>query len=245
MASKYSITVRNDSHHAQSFMLFQELPHPINLAQYEAFTTVVQHSGRVGGEGDSRVTFKVAAEYTAICGTAETNSDDGTMQIMTTESRDAFLGPSGSSFVLSTLPGADGKPDGTAPDFKSQGRDTRTPGAFTIRTDSTFDVENPNKIYLGIGLKDASSGGDLVPIQAYEAQPNVLYQFSPRPRYCVAYGNYTVGTVVSMAELGNVLTVDFTGAPIREAEFTLDKHNNYVPDAGVETGGIKWKQSAS
>ncbi|KAK1995815.1 hypothetical protein LX36DRAFT_659223 [Colletotrichum falcatum] len=243
MATTYTITIKNKSFAKQSFMLFQSLPRPANLPQDNVFTNVYQRSPQIVGDRDSKAEFKVTTQYWAVYGTSK-KSDDGMVQITTSDWREATLGPKGSLFVLGTLNGNDGKPDGVSPDFKSEDKSTAAGGAFTVRTDGTFSVLNPGDIYFGIGAKDPKSG-DIIPIQSYRAQPNVISQIFPRIKYYVAFGHYEPGTIVSMAELGQVLEIDFTGAPGHNALFTLDTNNNYEADPKVNQTGIKWKQLES
>ncbi|KAM0541340.1 hypothetical protein ACHAPJ_013288 [Fusarium lateritium] len=216
------------------------LPRPAGLPQPNVFTNVYQRTGQIAGDGTAKASFQVGSEYWSVLGTSQ-QSDDGRVKISTSDSRKATLGPNGSFFLLSTLDGDDGKPDGISPFFKSEESSTTAGGALTIRTDGSFSVLNPGNIYLGIGAKDPRSG-EIVPVQTYKAQPNVFSQIFPKIKYYIAFGHFEPGAIVSMAELGQVLEVDFTGAPGHEATFTLDTNNNYKPDDKVAATGIKWRQ---
>jgi hypothetical protein len=97
-------------------------------------------------------------------------------------------------------------------------------------------------IYFGIGAKDPKSG-EVIPVQSYKAQPNVISQIFPKIKYYIAFGHYKPGSIVSLSELGAVLEVDFTGAPGHDATFVLNNTNSYVADPSMNSNsGIKWKQ---
>lgn len=147
MSNAYTITIKNASLVKQSFMLFQSLPKPSNLPQSNVFTNVYQRSNQIQGDGINKATFQITNEYWAVYGTSS-QSTDGLVKISTSDSRKVTLGPAGSFFVLSTLPGDDDKPDGVSPFFDAAQAGTQTTdagGAFTIRSDGSFSVLNPSK----------------------------------------------------------------------------------------------------
>lgn len=152
MATTYSITINNKSFAKQAFMLFQSIPRPSNLPQNNVFTNVYQRSPQIVGDRDSKAVFQITNQYWAVYGTSK-KSDDGMVQITTSDSREATLGPQGSLFVLGTMEGNDGKPDGVSPEFKTEDKSTTAGGAFTVRTDGTFSVLNPGKPFIRVTLR--------------------------------------------------------------------------------------------
>ncbi|KAF5966208.1 hypothetical protein FBULB1_11754 [Fusarium bulbicola] len=242
MSRTYTINIKNASLENKTFLLFQSLPKPSNVPQAEVFTNVYQRSVQVQGNGSSKASFQMTSQYWAVYGTSE-QSQDGQTKVTTSDSRDTTLGPNGSFFVLSTMPGPNGKPDGVSPcfdDTASGKQATDAAGAFTIRSDGSFTTYNESNIYFGVGAKDPKSG-EIIPIQTYRARPNVVSQIFPRVKYYIAFGNYEPGSIIAMNQLGNVLEVDFTTAVPNMCTFTLDATNNYVPDAGIVNSGIKWR----
>lgn len=61
-------------------------------------------------------------------------------------------------------------------------------GTLTIRTDTSIPTD---AIATGIGMSDK-------PTLVMQAQPNMNYQFSPRPSYALAFGAITQGTIVDL-----------------------------------------------
>ena len=47
--------------------------------------------------------------------------------------------------------------------------------------------------------------------------------------------------IIDRTTLGNVLQVDFTGAPIRNVTFTLNNSGAYDADPDVAQSGVKWQ----
>ncbi|KAF5687278.1 hypothetical protein FCIRC_2407 [Fusarium circinatum] len=241
MSPTYSINIKNASLERKQFLLFQVIPHPANIPWEEVFTNVYQRSVQVEGNGSSRASFQVTNQYWAVYGMPE-QCRDGQTKVTTSDSRNVVLGPNGSYFVLSTMPGPKGTPDGVSPcfdDAASHKDITYAPGAFTIRSDGSFNY-NESSTYFGVGAQDPRSG-KIIPVQTYRAKPNVVSEIFPRSKYCIAFGDYEPGSVVNMNQLGNVLEVDFTNAVSNSCTFTLDASNNYVPDANLNNSGIHWR----
>ncbi|KAF5543898.1 hypothetical protein FMEXI_6832 [Fusarium mexicanum] len=241
MSRNYTINIKNASQESKDFLLFQVIPHPANIPWEEVFTNVYQRSVRVQGNGSSKASFQMANQYWAVYGTSE-QCQDGQTKVATSDSRDVVLGPNGSFFVLSTMPGPKGTPDGVSPCFDDEAsgnRSTYAPGSFAIRSDGSFNY-NENNTYFGVGARDPR-GGDIIPIQTYRARPNVVSEIFPRSKYYIAFGNYEPGSIVNMNQLGNVLEVDFTNAVSHSCTFTLDASNNYVPEPNINNYGIHWR----
>lgn len=73
------------------------------------------------------------------------------------------------------------------------------PGILYIKEDSTIP---PKQASVGIGM---SGFGTFV----VQAQPNLNLNFSPHPRYYIAFGNFTQGEVLDISEMTNVAEVAF------------------------------------
>lgn len=80
----------------------------------------------------------------------------------------------------------------------------------------------------------------MIPIQTYIATPGTNSQLFPKVRYYVCFGEYQPGMVVDRNMIGKVLQVDFTGASINDAVFTLSNNGAYEPDPSVKANGVKW-----
>lgn len=80
----------------------------------------------------------------------------------------------------------------------------------------------------------------MIPVKTWLAQPGVNSQVIPRPRYFIALGQFRPGVIVDRRSLGRVLTVDFAGAAIPSATFTLTNDGTYQPDGQVAANGVQW-----
>ncbi|KAI8221908.1 hypothetical protein K4K54_007333 [Colletotrichum sp. SAR 10_86] len=229
----YSITIKNRSLKPQSFMLFQALPKPANVPQNNVFTNVYQRAVQIVGNAQAQASFQISSECFAVYGTSN-KSEDGMVKIDTSDYREVKLGPKGSRFYLSTQ-----NSDGESPVFQKEDQSTDAGGAFIVSSDRTFSNLNPGNMYFGVGAKVPGTDA-IIPIQTYEAQPGVVAQIFPKVKYYIAFGHYEPGTIVDMSQLGDVLSIDFTGSADHNATFTLDSQNDYIPDKAVTEHGIKW-----
>lgn len=93
-------------------------------------------------------------------------------------------------------------------------------------------------IYIGCGAP--ATDGSVIPIQTYKAKPGLTTELFPKSKYYVDFGDYQPGTAVQRVEIGDVLQVDFTGATIPTATFTLNSHGAYDADPSVKTNGVNW-----
>lgn len=140
--STFTITLNNQSNVARRFLLFQDMPSPINGPSSKVFTNVYQRSPKIQSGDDSRVSFQMKQEYFAIYGTASQN-DDGTVRVFTSSSVPVKLGPAGSTVVVTTQ---DGVGDDPAWDKSAaSGQTTGAKGGFSIVTDTSFKFPNPSK----------------------------------------------------------------------------------------------------
>ncbi|KAF7536254.1 hypothetical protein G7054_g4668 [Neopestalotiopsis clavispora] len=251
-----SITIKNRSMTNLSLVLIQDLPAPNNVRRDQLFTNVYQRSPKMSGSGRDQVTFQTVDEYYGIYGgtkyaegnvkVSTSGSAKATLQAKTSS------GPvNGSTFHLTTL-----QADGRSPTFGSTEQSTVAEGAFTIQSDGTFDGSGKYKlmvvpslllaerrlmyrdqrlmqgwntignIFFGVGARDPETG-EVVPIQTYRAQPNFSAVLYPVVKYYIAFGNYEPGTIVNKAELGRVLSLDFTGISLNDVTFTLNDRNGY------------------
>lgn len=137
MSRNYTITIRNNSHRDQSFLLFQSVPTPSGIPRNEVLTTVYQRASRIPGDGSARVEFNASGEYYAITGTSH-SGPDGAPRISVSQTSPAKLGPSGSFFSLTS--------DGGVVRLESGGRSTDTAGAFTIAADQSIDPSSRGKL---------------------------------------------------------------------------------------------------
>ncbi|KAF2825092.1 hypothetical protein CC86DRAFT_295274 [Ophiobolus disseminans] len=235
MANQFSITINNRSNSPQRFAVFQEVPTSPRSAKNDVFTNIYLASGDIQPGHNSNAKFVVKMQYYALYGATQ-QSDNGSTRVDTADSFEAKLGPSGSYIAMSSDP--DGSP--YFDKMAAMGKSVATAGAFTIATDNTIKYPNANDFYIGIGAKDPKSN-DVVPIQTYVAKGGMNLKIYPKPIYHVCYGDYEPGTIVDRQGVGQVLTVDFSDASLRDAKFTLNNSGSYV-DGNVKNSGIVFKQ---
>ncbi|KAK0382585.1 hypothetical protein CLIM01_00050 [Colletotrichum limetticola] len=230
MAS-FEITIKNRSNNNQSFILLQDIQVTGNLGQNNVFSNVYQSSPNVNGMG-ARTEFFMKQQYYAIQGTSS-NTGDGSIRVNVSDSVPAKLGPNGTTAAVTTV-------DGFPTWNRSQmAKPAQGQGSFDLLTDNTFKSPNPNQTYVGCGAPDPRTG-EVIPVKTWLAQPGVNSQVIPRPRYFIASGHFRPGVIVDMRSLGRVLTVDFAGAAIPSATFTLTNDGTYQPDGQVAVNGVKW-----
>jgi len=141
----YTITIKNNSSQSQSFVLFQDLPKPANIPRDNVFTNVYQRAARVSNSAEAR--FQISSDLYALHG-ASHRTDDGMVQVETSEYRPARLGPQGSRFYLTTE-----NSRGQFPRFGKEDDSVQAGGAFAISSDGTFDFRNPGKSRLFVRIK--------------------------------------------------------------------------------------------
>ncbi|KXH39368.1 hypothetical protein CNYM01_06458 [Colletotrichum nymphaeae SA-01] len=217
MAS-FEITIKSRSNNNQSFILLQDIQVTGNLDQNNVFSNVYQSSRNVNGMGAS-TKFVMKQQYYAIHGTSS-GTDDGTIRINVSDSVPVRLGPNGTIASVTTVDG-----DGRDPtwDRSQLGNTTEARGSFELRADNTFNSPDTNQTYTGCGAPDPWTG-EVIPVKTWLAQPG---QFRP-------------GVIVDRRSLGRVLTVDFAGAAIPSATFTLTNDGTYQPDGQVAANGVQW-----
>ncbi|KXH40656.1 hypothetical protein CSIM01_06917 [Colletotrichum simmondsii] len=233
MAS-FKITIKNRSINDHSFILLQDIQVAGNIGQNNVFTNVYQSSPNVSGRGAS-TEFVMKQQYYAIHGTSS-ETDDGSIRVNVSDSVPARLGPNGTIASVTTVDG-----DGTDPtwDRSQMANTTETKGSFELRADNTFNSPNHNQTYMGCGAPDPWTG-EVIAVTTWLVQPGVTSQMIPRPKYFIALGHFLPGVIVDRRSLGRVLTVDFAGAAIPSATFTLTPDGTYQPDGQVAANGVKW-----
>ncbi|KAK1523114.1 hypothetical protein CPAR01_13967 [Colletotrichum paranaense] len=233
--ANFKITINNKSNSDRAFLLFQDMPIPSNLNQKNVFANIYQRSPTINGKGAAHTDFTMKQQYYAIYGTSQTTAD-GAIRVDTGDSVPAKLGPNGTLAVVTTV-----DHNGTDPtwDQSQMANTAQAKGGFDLRADNTFKFPNPNEIYIGCGAQDPKTG-EVIPIQTWLAQPGVTSQIFPRVIYYIAFGNFEPGVVVDRNTIGQVLKVDFSGAAIPNATFTLTNNGTYVPDDKVESNGVHW-----
>lgn len=242
MATTYSIQVYNYTNRPRNYILFQTVPVPSGTP--EVFTNVYQSSGLIESGNYSNVKFTITDEFFAVLGTAPKPLDNhvrvttGAAEAVTLSSGETPPITPGTQCYLST---SDGKSPFWQPSSASQ---KSWPKAYGIHCDGSFKFPNESKsnilyftsdpadsmdtanIFIGMGARDPKQGG-ITPVATVPADPNSDFYFQPIVKYYIGWGDFEPGTVVNIAEIGPVLTVDFTQLTVNNVVYTQDSSNNY------------------
>lgn len=255
-----TITITNQSNTPKRFLLFQDMPRPTNGPTGKVFWNVYQASPKIESGNDSKARFEMDSEFFAIYGTSSAR-DIGNVRVYTNNSKSVKLGPDGSVAALTA--------DGESPKWNDEfakGKKTAAKGGFSIMTDDTFTFPNRSKfrlslshrifnavwltpslldnIYIGVGAKDPKNPGSVIPIQTYLAEPSLNSLLFPHLKYYICTGEFQPGIIVDRTTIGSSLKVDFTGASVTDAVFTVNPKGQYTDEDGVnEKNGIKWEVS--
>ncbi|KAL8788390.1 MAG: hypothetical protein Q9195_007308 [Heterodermia aff. obscurata] len=233
-----SITIINQSNSPKRFLLFQDVPKPKNGPTGNVFWNVYQASPKIESGDDSKTRFEMDSQFFAIYGTASAN-DIGNVRVYTSNSKRVKLGPDGSVVALT----ADEKEEYPKwNDAFDKDKKTAAEGGFSIVTDDKFKFPNKNNIYIGVGAKDPDNPTSVIPIQTYAAEPSLNSQLFPHLKYYICTGEFKPGIIVDRSTIGNSLKVDFTGAQVTDAFFTVNANGQYTDERGInKRNGIKWE----
>ncbi|KAF7169652.1 hypothetical protein CNMCM5623_002336 [Aspergillus felis] len=228
MSQNYSIQVYNNSDQLQNYVLFQTVNVP--SGQPNVFANVYQSSGIIESGTYSQVTFQMANEYYAVCGTNPAPLGDhvrvttGSAVPVTLSSGETPPETPGTLCVMSTT-------DGEYPHWASVTQTQNTePSAFCISCDGSFNYPTPTNIFIGTGVQDPVSK-HIIPVATVPASPSSNFYFQPIVKYHIGTGEFEAGTVVNITEIGPVLDVDFTQLPENSAVYTQGRNGEYTPGA--------------
>jgi hypothetical protein len=96
-------------------------------------------------------------------------------------------------------------------------------GTFCIISENTTAV---NQASVGIGMSGAGTF-------AVQAQPNMIFLFSPHPEYWVTFGNFKQGQVLHPSEIAGGVKVDFPHG-IFSMNVVLNADNTWTVTQGLD-----------
>ncbi|KAK4209236.1 hypothetical protein QBC37DRAFT_378293 [Rhypophila decipiens] len=205
MATNYNITIINTSGATQSYLLFAVVP-KVNATSGEVYTNVFMAAPPIISKpnGSSQTYFNITREFYAICGTSIRNLSAG-VQVGTSDYEPVVLGTNQKPGTTMSFTTADGAhfpmppPAATAPN-----------GGYTIATDSSFKIPNPNNTFIGLG--GMNMNGNVVPVATFLAAPSTTYNIYPVVKYYIATGTYSPGEIINVQSIGVTQLVDFTSS---------------------------------
>ncbi|KAF3933762.1 hypothetical protein ABW19_dt0208386 [Dactylella cylindrospora] len=226
MPPTYAITIKNESNAIKYFSLVHSPPLRPG-AQKSSYSSVVWMSSPPLPD-ESISEFSIPMDLYAIIGTVPGGIQPGNV-INPSESRAVSLATTNSQGTALVV---DAKEGDYEPFFNNDTEVTATStlGAFRIATSDKFPFPNPQNIFIGLGGRNISS--DSVSILAARlAEPNSTYHLFIRPvYYLVKTEDYLEpGTIIDMNEVGEYLTVDFTGSPNQVAKYVINNFGQIRP----------------
>ncbi|KAK0723614.1 hypothetical protein B0T26DRAFT_622758, partial [Lasiosphaeria miniovina] len=226
MANTYEITILNESGAAQSYLLFAAAP-VVTGTNLDVFSSVFIASPTIvtSPSGSSSTTFTITRQFYAICGTSVQNLRFGVKvatsyyDAVTLGSVDINTGKTtrGTTELLTTEPGVHFVNPAPAADAPV--------GAYTINTDSTFGVPDPNNTFTGLG--GLNMNGKVVPMATFLAAPLTTYSIKPVFKYYITAGTYSPGEIINPSSMGITYLVDFTKRVTNSITLVHDSHGGY------------------
>ncbi|KAK1655413.1 hypothetical protein BDP81DRAFT_388346 [Colletotrichum phormii] len=217
------IIVKNESDRAQQFLIFNEKP-TYSESVGRAWTTVWGRSpGTAGRHGTTR--FSIEEHYYAVCGMTQ-KALQTDLIVSTSDCDKVRLGTRQEKGSLEALEIQEG---GIVFDKGKRG-DLDKDGAFGIDTAAYGFTEYQN-VFCGLGMKSPTPGQEeeVMPVSVWRPDSNQRYKITPKRIYYVSAGKFIPGRVVDFAQLGSVVTIDFTGRKETVAMVTFDSGLEFLP----------------
>ena len=97
--------------------------------------------------------------------------------------------------------------------------------------DGLADFSNAELVFLGLGRMNPAPNPPVpvTPVAMIPAEPSQKYVLAPTQVYYISTGKLTEGTVVKIAQLGQIAKIDFTGRSENLATVHLQKDLTYSP----------------
>lgn len=212
-AQRYTLTVRNENSQFQQFALYQTLPNIVG-ASTDPISLAWALGGAAGGTPSkpSLSQFIWQIDYSANAGYIR---DIGT----TTDPR-TFLTSSQASVQVDSQNALDVTYQGPfpngAPAFPNAPKNA-VKGVIQIQSDDLIPTsvkQASQSLSLNVGI--AMNGKPTVAVQLL---PNLLYQFTPKPRYYILAGSFVQGQVIDTATSTQAFEVAFEGVTDRTVVF--------------------------
>ncbi|KAK3372289.1 hypothetical protein B0H63DRAFT_550779 [Podospora didyma] len=224
MSNVFDITIINKSGASQSYLLFAVAPQ-VSGAQGPPFSNVFLTASPIQSrsDGSSSTTFSIARQFYGICGTSNVDLSAG-VTVGTTDYEAVTLG---SGSTPGTTPGTtlSFTTTGGASFSEPVGAPAAPAGAYTVQTDSSFQIPTPNNTFVGLG--GLSMSGKVVPMATFLASPSTTYNIYPVVKYYIATGSYAPGEIISVQSIGLTQLVDFTGSTYNSMTYIHDNNGTY------------------
>lgn len=217
----YTLTILNENAKFQQFALFQTIPKVIG-ASFDPISLAWMVGGAAAGSPNnpSQSQFQWTIDYAATAGYIQDLGTTTNPRSFQTASQVGVMIDSANTLGV-TYQGM--FPYG-APGFPKAPTDG-TKGLIVVQADPSIPtvlVQASQKVSVNIGL--AMAGRSAIAVQL---EPNLLYQFTPKPRYYVLAGSFVQGQVIDTAVSTAAYEVIYQGVTDISVRFT--QNNQFVP----------------
>ncbi len=221
LGQPYSLKVLNENAKFQQFALFQTIPKVIG-ASFDPISLAWMVGGAAKGTPDnpSQSQFSWTIDYAATTGYIQDLGTTTQPRSFQTASQMGVLINSANTLGVTYQ----GQFPYGAPGFPDSPTDG-TPGLIVVKADGTLPtvpVQSSQKVSVNVGL--AMSGKSAIAVQL---EPNLTYQFTPKPRYYILAGSFVEGQVIDTAVSSAAYEVVFQGVTDISIRFT--QQNQFVP----------------
>jgi hypothetical protein len=216
----YSLTVLNENAKWQQFALFQTIPQIIGPS-IDPTSLAWMVGGAAAGSPDnpSQSAFNWTIDYSVTVGyIQQQGSTTSPRSFQTASSVGVMIDTQNTVPVTYQGPfpyGAPGFPAGPTDGVK---------GLIVAKADNnipTVAVQASKSVYLNVGIAMAGK-----PTVAVQLEPNITYQFTPKPRYYILAGSFLQGQVIDTATSSAAYELVFAGVTDMSVRFT--QQNQFV-----------------
>ncbi|MFB9951173.1 hypothetical protein ACFFP0_20190 [Rhizobium puerariae] len=218
----YTLKVFNENQKWQQFALYQTIPQVIGPS-VDPLSLAWMVGGSAGGSPDNPAMslFQWTIDYSVTVGYVQQFGGTGSPRsFQTASSANVMIQSQNAVPVTYQGPfpyGAPGFPEGPSDSTK---------GLIIAQSDGTIPdlrLQGSKNTYLNVGIAMAGK-----PTVAVQLEPNLTYQFTPKPRYYILAGSFVEGQVIDTATTTAAFEVTFSGVTDVTVRFTTQ--NQFVRD---------------
>ncbi|BCH60083.1 hypothetical protein GOZ78_11045 [Agrobacterium vitis] len=217
----YSLKILNENTKFQQFALYQTIPKVIG-SSFDPISLAWMVGGAAGGAPDnpSQSQFSWTIDYAATAGYIQDLGTTTQPRSFQTASQVGVLINSANTVGVTYQ----GQFPYGAPGFPNEPVNG-TQGVIVIKSDNSFPtvaVQRSEKVSVNVGL--AMAGKSAIAVQL---EPNLTYQFTPKPTYYIIAGSFVQGQVIDTAISSAAYEVKFQGVTNMTVRFT--QQNQFEP----------------
>lgn len=217
----YSLTVFNENAKWQQFALYQTIPQIIGPS-VDPVSLAWMVGGAAAGTPDqpSQSSFNWTIDYSVTVGYIQQQGSVASPRSFQTASQTSVMIDTQNTVAV-TYQGP--FPFG-APGFPT-GPTDGTKGLIVAKADATIPTtptQASKNVYVNVGIAMANK-----PTIAVQLEPNLTYQFTPKPRYYILAGSFVQGQVIDTATSSSAYEITFAGVTDVAVRFT--QQNQFVP----------------